>query len=90
MQTTIGNAVEKTLLERCRTQAECNMDNIRNISARVMTLIERLGGPLPCDEGKPMAAASGGMLHDHLTDLEIESQRLGALQADIAMLERML
>lgn len=86
-----GNAVEQTPLERCRNQAECNMDNIRNIGARIITLLERLGGPIPGETAKVgVPETSGGMLRDHLNDLELEGQRLGAIQADLSMLERLL
>lgn len=86
-----GNAVEQTTLERCRNQAECNMENIRDISRRVIVLLERLGGPIPGENAKVGASDdSGGILRDHLNDLELESQRLGALQADLSMLERLL
>lgn len=91
MQATIGNAVEQTPLERCRNQAESNMDNVRDINRRIIVLLERLGGPIPGETAKVGAPAeSGGMLRDHLTELELEGQRLGALQADLSMLERLL
>lgn len=90
MQATIGNAVEQTTLERCRNQAECNMDNIRDISRRIIVLLERLGGPIPGEATKTGVPESSGMLRDHLNDLELEGQRLGALQADLSMLERLL
>ena len=84
-------AREATHLERCRNQAECNMENIRDISRRVIVLLERLGGPIPGENAKVGAPAeSSGMLRDHLNDLELEGQRLGALQADLSMLERLL
>lgn len=87
----IGNPVEQTTLERCRNQAECNMENIRDISRRIITLLERLGGSLPGENTKIAGAPeSSGMLRDHLNDLELEGQRLGALQADLSMLERLL
>ncbi|MNC48283.1 hypothetical protein D3C87_1982610 [compost metagenome] len=66
------------------------MENIRDINRRVIVLLERLGGPIPGEAAKTGVPESSGMLRDHLTELELEGQRLGALQADLTMLERLL
>lgn len=86
----IGSAVkDPTTLERCRELQEQNLRTINQISVRVVQMLERLNGGGPdCSKGEQLSPS--GMLNEHQYSLELEAQRLGELEADLAALSRLL
>ncbi|WNL63588.1 hypothetical protein ST4_030 [Aeromonas phage ST4] len=90
MQTTIGNAIEKaTMLEQCRELQQQNAITINQIGGRITQMLDRLRGPGP-ESAKEGEQSPMGLLNDHLRSLELEAQRLGELEADLAALSRLL
>lgn len=83
---------EFTKLEKCRNQAMNNMYAINDLGSRVTALLERLRGPqlLKGGVGEDGDSEPRGMLVVHLEQLEYEAQRLGEIQADLALLEQLL
>lgn len=82
---------ETTTLEKCRNQAMNNMYAINDLGSRVAALLERLRGPqLTGGSGSEGDSEPRGMLVVHLEQLEYEGQRLGEIQADLALLEQLL
>ena len=82
---------EFTTLEKCRNQAMNNMYAINDLGSRVAALLERLRGPqLTGGSGSEGESEPRGMLVVHLEQLEYEGQRLGEIQADLALLEQLL
>lgn len=86
----IGSAVkETTTLERCLELQEQNLVTIKRISGRVSQMLDRLNGDNPeCSNGEPMPPP--GILNEHQYHLELESQHLGELEADLVALSRLL
>lgn len=86
-----GNNLKATTLETCRNQAMQNMYSINEIGNRVVALLERLRGPEPLTgTGADGDTEPRGMLVVHLDQLELEAQRLGEIQSDLALLESLL
>lgn len=83
---------ETTTLEKCRNQAMNNMYAINDLGSRVAALLDRLRGPqlLKGSAGEDGDSEPRGMLVVHLEQLEYEGQRLGEIQADLALLEQLL
>lgn len=83
---------ETTTLEKCRNQAMNNMYAINDLGSRVAALLDRLRGPqlLKGSAGEDGDSEPRGMLVVHLEQLEYEAQRLGEIQADLALLEQLL
>lgn len=85
------NMGETTTLEKCRNQAMDNMSTINDIGSRVTGLLTRLRGLEPrTGSGSDGDTEPRGMLVVHLEQLEYEGQRLGEIQADLALLEQLL
>lgn len=86
----IGSVVkDPTTLERCRELQEQNLRTINQISVRVVQMLDRLNGAIPeCGEGERLPPP--GMLNEHQYSLELEAQRLGELEADLAALSCLL
>jgi IS30 family transposase len=83
--------LEATTLEKCRNQAMNNMYAINDLGSRVAALLDRLRGPqLTGGSGSEGDSEPRGMLVVHLEQLEYEAQRLGEIQADLALLEQLL
>ena len=62
---------------------------ISQISGRVVQMLDRLNGGSPdCSKGESLTPA--GILNEHQYCLELESQRLGELEADLAALYSLL
>jgi hypothetical protein len=86
----IGCAVkDPTTLERCRELQEQNLRAINQISGRVVQMLERLNGGSP-ERSEAESLSPTGVLNEHQRCLELESQRLGELEADLAALSRLL
>lgn len=84
-------SIEQTTLEACRIQLQENASDIANIGNRISLLLQRLSGPSPCGmDAGDVELTSGGLIHDHLADLERQAQDLGAIRADLTALERLL
>lgn len=86
------NLRQPTTLEQCVDNQRRNADYIDNISSRISNLITKLRGYSAksageCGEG---IRESEGVLGDHKAALDYESQRLGEIQADLAVLEELL
>lgn len=87
-----SNLREPTTLEQCVDSQRRNADYIDNISSRINHLISKLRGNSPKASGDCDGALreSEGLLGDHKEALEYEGVRLGAIQADLAVLESLL
>lgn len=80
-----------TTLETCRNQSMDNMHAINDIGSRITGLLNRLRGLEPrTGGGADGDSEPRGMLVVHLEQLEYEGQRLGEIQADLALLEQLL
>lgn len=86
----MSNVRETTTLERCRELQLQNESNVENISRRINAILDRLRGAQPRCGTDASKSDSEGLLGDHLFALERESQLLGALQADLTLLESLL
>lgn len=90
MQAQTCSAVkETTTLERCRELQEQNLRTINQISGRVVQMLDRLNGGSPeCSKGESLSPS--GILNEHQYCLELEAQRLGEIEADLAAMSRLL
>lgn len=93
-QASCGNKIDTSALAKCIKQSEANGDLILNVSNRIANLLDRLGGPTPkmasCGGVGSPDCSTGGVLWYHLSQLELQSQQIGSLQADLAALENLL
>lgn len=80
---------EMTTLERCQDLQQQNARQISQIGHRINQMLDKLRGPGP--EGEDGCKhPTNGLLNDHLLSLELEAQHLGAVEADLAELYRLL
>lgn len=93
-QVSCGNKIDTSALAKCIKQSEANSDLIFNVSNRIATMLDRLGGPTPkvasCGGTGSSDCSTGGVIWNHLSQLEIQSQQIGSLQADLTALENLL
>lgn len=93
-QASCGNKIDTSALAKCIKQSEANSELILNVSHRITNLLDRLGGQTPkmasCGETVAPDCSTGGVLWNHLSQLELQSQLIGSLQADLAVLENLL
>ena len=93
-QASCGSKMDTSALAKCIKQSEANSDLILNVSNRIANLLDRLGGPTPkvasCGGTGSPDCSTGGVLWNHLSQLELQSQQIGSLQADLAALENLL
>lgn len=93
-QASCGNKIDASALAKCIKQSESNSDLILNVSDRIANLLDRLGGPTPkvasCGVTGSPDCSTGGILWNHLSQLELQSQQIGSLQADLMALESLL
>lgn len=93
-QASCGSEIYTSALAKCIKQSEANSDLILNVSQRITNLLDRLGGPTPktasCGGAGSPDCSTGGVLCNHLSHLELQSQHIGSLQADLAALESLL
>ena len=84
---------EFTMLEKCANEQSCNQNQIDDIAERISALIRRLQGhSLGCgsEEDEAGEMVSIGVLGEHQAALKLEGQRLGEIQCDLAVLEKLL
>lgn len=93
-QASCGNKIDTSALDKCIKQSEANGDLILNVSNRIANLLDRLGGQTPkvasCGGAGLPDCSTDGVLWNHLSHLELQSQQIGILQADLTALENLL
>lgn len=93
-QASCSNKFDASALDKCMEQSKVNGEQVECISNRILNLLERLGGQMPkvasCGGAGSPECSTGGVLWNHLSQLELQSQQIGSLQADLAALENLL
>ena len=93
-QASCGNKIDASALAKCIEQSKVNGEQVECISNRILNLLERLGGQMPKVASSGGAdspdCSTGGALWNHLGQLELQSQQIGSLQADLTALENLL
>lgn len=89
---TIANAVSQdTMLNRAVHTQVGNLELVRELNSRIVSLITRLNCAPPSDAANKVTDAGGyGLLRDHLTALEIEGRQLTETLDNLVELESLL